>query len=128
MNLKRIKLEHAILLKERLETDLYDIYRNIRKKNIQKELEKADRIGEQLIELKEAIQRANLSKGILGNKKSNAYYIYKLSNLKLRKNALLPYEDKPSISGILRTINTEIETINSILINFNSSKTIRISE
>jgi Mg2+ and Co2+ transporter CorA len=128
MKLKKIKLEHAILLKERLENDLYDIYRNIRRRNIQKELEKAGRIEEQLIEVKEAIQRANLSRGLLGLGHSNSYYIYKLSNLKMRKNALSPLEDKPYVSSILRDINTQIETINDLLTKFNSSKTIKITE
>lgn len=99
-------------------------------------LEKLDKYQEQLIIVKEVIQTANKSKH--SDRKTNNYYIYKLSNLQRRKKfyhilyqAANRMEETYQLSqeDILtrrRSIETEITALQTKLSNFNITKTVSI--
>jgi len=136
---KKLQLQTVIHIKNDLSRDIGELQKDIIKyanteKKVDKLLIKLDKAEDQLIVIKEAIQKANRDKHKSG--KTNNYYIYKLSNLNARRVMLeeLLQKHNPKSSQLsdeemkeeLATILSEITTINSSLRTFNSDHKIAV--
>lgn len=141
MTKRKLQLKAVLQLKDDLEEKIEQTEKSIIGYNntdvkIDTLMEKLDKYQEQLIIVKEVIQTANKSKH--STRKTNNYYIYKLSNLQRRKKfykalyASIGKTDeaaqlsKEEVLSRSRSIGTEIETLQTKLSNFNINKTVSI--
>jgi len=141
MTKRKLQLKAVLQLKDDLEerieqTEKSIIGYNVTDVKIDSLLEKLDKYQEQLIIVKEVIQNANKTKH--STRKTNNYYIYKLSNLQRRKKFYrLLYSsinnteksaqlNREEILSRRRSLETEIETLQTKLSNFNINKTVSI--
>jgi len=141
MTKRKLQLQAVLQLKNDLEERIEQTEKSIIGYNttdikIDSLLEKLDKYQEQLIIVKEVIQNANRTKH--SDRKTNNYYIYKLSNLQRRRKfyqALyaMPEQadktaqlDKTEVLSRKRSLETEITTLQAKLSNFNTSKTVSI--
>lgn len=138
---RKLQLKTVLALKEDLEelinkTEDSIARYNVTEKKIDALLEKLARYQEQLVIVKEVIQKANMAKN--SDRKTNNYYIYKLSNLqKLKRfygrlmsemgsNDQGAQLDLNTLVERRRSIETEISTLQNKLSNFNETKTVSI--
>ena len=144
MKTKKLSLDAAVDLRERLDQEIHENYRIIISNNSVEEnknevdvlelLSLTTAMESQVIRIKEAIQEANLSKHPW-DRHSNSYYIYRLSQLKIRKNNLLKMSVKEGKYGkkvyvatikqkelnrMLTDINDQIDKISQKLSKFNT--------
>jgi chromosome segregation ATPase len=141
MTKRKLQLQAVLQLKNDLEERIEQTEKSIIGYNttdikIDSLLEKLDKYQEQLIIVKEVIQNANKTKH--STRKTNNYYIYKLSNLQRRKKFYrLLYSsinnteksaqlNREEILSRRRSLETEIETLQTKLSNFNINKTVSI--
>jgi len=131
---KKLRLKTVLKIKEHLETIIETSYDDILNYNdteikIDSLLDRVLKASEQLIVVKEAIQKANQGRHKTG--KSNNYYIYKYSNLQSLKRFYLRIKDvDPGAAQIshdeaqnqVRKINQELDLISTKLSNFNLRK------
>jgi hypothetical protein len=135
---KKIRLVTVLKIKKHLETLIEETYKNFLKVNetevsIYPLLEKIEAASEQLIVIKEAVQKANQGRHKTG--RTNNYYIYKYSNLQTKKRI---YSDINGIDPLacqispdearkdVREINAELDTISTKLTNFNLRKRVQV--
>ena len=144
MEIKKLQLDAAVDLRERLDQEIHDNYRIIISKNsvekgkndidIRELLSLTDTMERQVICIKEAIQEANLKRHPR-ERNSNSYYIYRLSQLKIRKNNLQKINVRPDKVGkkiyetiiktkeldkMIRELNDQIDKIQQKLSKFNT--------
>ena len=145
MEAKKLTLDTAVELREKLDREIHENYRifvsnnSINKKHKDKyDLRELLRITElmeyQNIRLKEAIQIANL-KSHPRERNSNSYYIFRLSQLKYRRDSFLRVSSRSGKVGkteyvveyttnelnvMLRDIENEIDKISQKLSKFNT--------
>lgn len=150
MEKKKLTLEIAVKLRERLDREIHDNYQKMITYNSVKENEEkidirnlaklTEEMEKQVNSLKEEIQKANLKRHSF-EWKSNAYYIVRLSQLKIKKGYLMKMPTKKRVIGkikyvieytanevnrMIREINDEIDKISQKLTNFNKTKTLKI--
>ena len=135
---KKLRLVTVLKIKEHLETLIDKLYGSIINNN---ETERSvdslfnDLIcaHDQLIIIKEAVQKANQGRHKTG--KSNNYYIYKYSNLQALKGFYFKVKNKataecqvtPDDAMLkIRKINADLDTISSKLSNFNLRKRVQV--
>jgi hypothetical protein len=144
---RKLTLDTAVNLREKLDRIIHENYqtliscnsvdiRNEKECNIRELLRFTESAEIQVIRLKEAIQQANLKRHPFESK-SNAYYIYRLSQLKARHIALLKMSTKNGQTGrrtfkaeikekeadeMIRDINDKIDKISQKLSRFNTLK------
>ena len=135
---KKLRLITVLKIKKHLEVLIEETYKNFLKLNetetsIYPLLEKIETASEQLIIIKEAVQKANQGRHKTG--RTNNYYIYKYSNLQTKKRN---YSD---ITGVdsnscqispdearkdVRKISEELDAISTKLTNFNLRKRVQV--
>ena len=135
---KKIRLVTVLKIKKHLETLIEETYKNFldyneTDKSIDPLLEKIQKASEQLIIIKEAVQKANQGRHKTG--RTNNYYIYKYSNLQTKKRIYNDIKDvdpencqiSPDEARIdVRKINAELDTISTKLTNFNLRKRVQV--
>ena len=147
METRKLTLDTAVDLRERLDQIIHENYQtlvsnnsvDIRKKtpcNIKELLRFTDSAEQQVIRLKEAIQQTNLKRHPFESK-SNNYYIYRRSQLKMRHLSLLRMSTKDGQEGrrtfvaeikknevdrMIRDINDKIDKVSQKLSKFNTLK------
>ena len=141
MNKKKLRLSTVLTLKEDLEqsikhTEESIIRYNSTDKKIDGLLERLDAFERQLEKVKEVIQSANRLKH--PNKKTNNYYIYRLSSLMNRKRfygtrlvRAIRDTEKAQINKIIaaqkrKDLQVEISAIKKRLTEFNEKKSITL--
>lgn len=136
---KKIRLQTVLKIKKHLETLIEETYSDIQKYN--KTTTKVDglfttalKLEEQLIIIKEAVQKANQGRHRTG--RTNNYYIYKYSTLLTKKRCYLSikgkstdvYQISPGEAKVrMRKVDAELETISNKLSNFNLRKRITVT-
>jgi len=143
---RKLTLETAVEFRERLDREIHENYQTIvssnssDKKKQRKDLRELLRLTEvmedQVIGLKEIIQKTNLKRHSF-ERKSNSYYIFRLSQLKTRKLYLMKTSTRvgnvgkityvtefkiTEIDRMLHQINDEINKISDKLSKFNTMK------
>jgi len=145
---RKLTLENAVELREKLDREIHENYqilvscnsRDAKSKstcNLEELLELTTSMEIQVIRLKEAIQKANLRRHSILDKNSNSFYIYKLSQLKIRRENLMKMSTKDGTYGkqhyiaalkkdkvnrMLKDLNEEIDKTSNKLSKFNTSK------
>jgi len=131
---KKLRLVTVLKIKKHLESLIEETYKTFLKLNetdvsIYPLLEDIEAASEQLIIIKEAVQKANQGRHKTG--RTNNYYIYKYSNLQTKKRI---YSDitavDPNSCQIspdearkdIRKISEELDVISTKLTNFNLRK------
>lgn len=131
---KKLRLQTVLKIKKHLETLIEETYKTFLKINetdvsVYPLLEKIDTASEQLIIIKEAVQKANQGRHKTG--RTNNYYIYKHSNLRTKERV---YSDikavDPSSCQVspdearvqVKKIRAELDAISTKLTNFNLRK------
>jgi hypothetical protein len=135
---KKLRLVTVLKIKKHLESLIEETYKKFLKDNetetsIDPLLEKILKASEQLIIIKEAVQKANQGRHKTG--RTNNYYIYKYSNLQTKKriyseiNGVDPLACQISPDEArtdVRKINAELDTISTKLTNFNLRKRVQV--
>ena len=146
MEIRKLTLDTAVDLREKLDREIHEKYQilisNIsvekgkQQYGIEKLLSTIESMETQVIRLKEVIQKANLKKHPW-DKNSNSYYIYRLSQLKIRKDYFMKMEvkdgrvgkktyvseiDKKELNKMVKDIHEEIDKISQKLSKFNTLK------
>lgn len=135
---KKLRLKTVLKIREHLESIIESTYDDILSYNdteikVDLLLDRALKASEQLIVVKEAIQKANQGKHKTG--KTNNYYIYRYSNLQTLKRFYLRIKDVDPLDAQIspdeartqiRKINTELDLISTKLSNFNQRKKVVI--
>lgn len=146
METRKLTLETAVEFRERLDREIHENYQTIvssnssdkkkPKKNLRELLRLTEVMEDQVIGLKEVIQKTNLKRHPF-ERKSNSYYIFRLSQLKTRKQYLMKTSTRAGnvgriiyaiefkiteIDKMLRQINDEINKISDKLSKFNTLK------
>lgn len=136
---KKLRLKTVLKIKKHLEDLIEETYDDIIRYNetdikVDVLFDRLEAAIEQLIAVKEAVQKANQGKHKTG--KTNNYYIYKYSELQARKRFL------NRISGVdpehcqispdeakvmIRKLNAELDVISSKLTNFNTRKRVTVT-
>lgn len=135
---KKLRLITVLKIKKHLETLIEETYKNFldyneTDKSIDPLLEKILKASEQLIVIKEAVQKANQGRHKTG--RTNNYYIYKYSNLQTKKRMfnkikavdpnncqISPDEARTDV----KKINAELDAISTKLTNFNLRKRVQV--
>ena len=132
---KKIRLVTVLKIKKHLETLIKETYETFLNTNetevsVLPLLEKIDKASEQLITIKEAIQKANQGRHKTTGRTNN-YYIYKYSNLQAKKLAYSDIKEvEPDACQIspdearieMKKISAEMDAISTKLTNFNLRK------
>ena len=131
---KKIRLQTVLKIKKHLETLIEETYKTFLKINetdvsVYPLLEKIDTASEQLIIIKEAVQKANQGRHKTG--RTNNYYIYKHSNLRTKERIYneikavdpLACQVSPDEARVqVKKIRAELDAISTKLTNFNLRK------
>lgn len=150
METKKILLDAAVDLRQRLDEEIHENYRTLVSNNsvekgthaidLRELLSFTDTMERQVIRIKEAIQEANLKRHTR-ERNSNSYYIYRLSQLKIRRDNLLKMNTKDGkfskktyeavikgkeLNNMIGDINDQIDKISQKLSKFNTKKTIKV--
>lgn len=141
---KKMLLDTALKIKDSVEKSIVACYDDIVKYNLTDVkagslLERAEKLEQQLIHLKEVIQEAN--KGKHKDGKTNNYYIYYLSNVVLKNKfyeslekglnrapakAKTAHIKRDEVASKKRTIGEEINNLRNKLSLFNTKKKVTI--
>ena len=135
---KKIRLVTVLKIKKHLETLIDETYKNFLITNetetsIDPLLDKIFKASDQLIIIKEAVQKANQGRHKTG--RTNNYYIYKYSNLQTKKriyseiNGVDPLTCQISPDEArkdVRIISAELDAISTKLTNFNLRKRVQV--
>ena len=128
----KLTLDKAVGLREKIDREIHENYQILVPRNnktniddIKKLFETNEPLEVQVIRLKEAIQQANL-KNHPRERHSNSYYIYRLFQLKNRRDSLNRIETRKGtqagkeVLGMLKDIHEEIDKIEQKLSKFNT--------
>ena len=135
---KKLRLVTVLKIKKHLESLIEETYKKFLKLNetetsIYPLLEKIETASEQLIRIKEAVQKANQGRHKTG--RTNNYYIYKYSNLQTKKRIYfeingvdpLACQISPDEARVdVRKISEELDAISTKLTNFNLRKRVQV--
>ena len=135
---KKIRLVTVLKIKKHLETLIDETYKkflitNETETSIDPLLELIFKASDQLIIIKEAVQKANQGRHKTG--RTNNYYIYKHSNLRTKKqfyseiNGVDPLACQISPDEArkdVKIINAELDAISTKLTNFNLRKRVQV--
>jgi len=146
VEIRKLTLDNAVDLREKLDREIHENYqilvsnnsleKNKNKYDIRELLRTTELMETQVIRLKEAIQQANLKRH-QREKQSNSYYIYRLSQLKIKRDNFMKMSTKhgkfgkkifeaifrsPELTGMIKDIHEEIDKITQKLSKFNISK------
>lgn len=126
-----LKIKTALVKQIKCDREIIKTYLNTKDKNLEEIEDELDKKEEQLIIIKEIIQNANKSKH--KDRLTNNFYIYRMSNLKEKKDFYQSlnigresnWTDK-EITSKIRKLDEEINKISDKLTTFNTSKKIKV--
>lgn len=126
-----LKIKTALVKQIKCDREIIKTYLNTKDKNLEEIEDELDKKEEQLIIIKEIIQNANKSKH--KDRLTNNFYIYRMSNLKEKKDFYQSLNigresnwTNKEITSKIRKLDEEINKISDKLTTFNTSKKIKV--